>query len=147
MYLKISSPEGIIYEGQVKEVNVPTEAGYIWILPWHVPLVSVVKPGILKFKPIDNPEDDFIFEDEYVHITVSKGLIMVDWDNIVITTSKSVVSPTESKEILEKMRKDLEKQIEELKAKWSIEEIEKAMINLQTIEAELKLLQKKGLLK
>ncbi len=148
MYLKISSPEWILFEWKVKEVYVPTEDWYVGILPWHAPLVSVLKPWILKFKPEKQlSEDDFIIEDDFVNISISKWLLFVDWVNVIVTTSKSVASPKESIEILNKMKQDLEKQIEQLKAKWSIEEIEKALISLQTIEAEIKLLHKKGLLK
>ena len=148
MYLKISSPDWVIFEWEVKEVYVPTEDWYVGILPWHVPLVSVVKPWILKFKPEKQLSDEeFIFEDDFVNVSVSKWLLFVDWKQVIVTTSKWVSKPEESLEILQKMKEDLQKQIEELKAKGSIEEIEKALVTLQTIEAEIRLLQKKGLLR
>jgi len=42
-------------------------------------------------------------------------------------------------DVLEKMKLDMEKQIEEIKAKWSLDEIEKAFVHLQKISADIKL--------
>ena len=104
MYLKINTPDWILYEWKVKEVNVPTDAWYVWILPGHVPMVSVLKPWILKFKAEDNVED-ILFEDEWYHVVVSKWMLFVDWENVIVLTSKWVVSPKESEEVLQKMNR------------------------------------------
>ncbi len=145
--LKINTPEGVIYEWKVKEVVVPTEDGMIGILPGHIPLVSVVKPGILKFKPEEDlNKDEFIWEEDWLNITVWRWLIFIDWENVLLNVSKSIFKPEKSIEILENMKKELEEDIEKLKSKWEIEDIEKALLMLQTVEAEIKLWKKKGIL-
>jgi hypothetical protein len=40
---------------------------------------------------------------------------------------------------LENMRKEMEKQIEEIKIKWSLDDVEKAFLHLQKISADIKL--------
>jgi hypothetical protein len=40
---------------------------------------------------------------------------------------------------LENMKKEMEEQIREIKAKWSLDEVEKAFLHLQKITADLKL--------
>ena len=147
MYLKVNTPEGVIFEWNVEELVIPTQAWEIGILPGHIPLVSVVKPGIAKIKSKDiQNKSEFIWEEDFLNITVGKWLLFTDGKNILVTVSKSVVKPEQSMEILEKMKKDLEEEIKKLQAKGEIEDIDKALTMLQTIEAEIKLLKKKGLL-
>lgn len=149
MFLRINSSDKLVYEWEVKKVNIPTEAWEIGILPWHIPLVSVVSPGIVKFLPLVQPthdmikDSDFLFENDEMNISVSKWLVYVDWENILLVVSASTTSPKQSEEILLKMKKELEEEIEKLKIHWSIEDIEKVLISLQKITADLKLIKLK----
>ncbi len=45
--LRIISPERVFYEGKVTSVEFNTTEGQIGVLPGHVPMTVVVKPGIL----------------------------------------------------------------------------------------------------
>lgn len=47
---KITTPEKIVYEGEIDQITLPTLEGEITILPNHVSLVSVLKAGELSFK-------------------------------------------------------------------------------------------------
>jgi F-type H+-transporting ATPase subunit epsilon len=47
---KIVTPEKTIYENEVSQVTIPTMDGEITVLPHHIPLISVLKAGELKFK-------------------------------------------------------------------------------------------------
>lgn len=46
--LRVITPERIFYEGQVDMVEFNTTEGEIGILPGHIPLTVIVKPGILN---------------------------------------------------------------------------------------------------
>lgn len=46
--LRIITPERVFYEGPVDMVEFNTTEGEIGILPGHVPLTVIVKPGILN---------------------------------------------------------------------------------------------------
>ena len=50
MELKIYSLEGTKYEGTVPQVTFPTTDGEITVLPHHVPLITTLKAGEIKFK-------------------------------------------------------------------------------------------------
>jgi len=86
MLLKISSPEKTIFDWDVNKVTIPTESGDITILPWHMPLVSVIKPGIITIWPTEQQGGEFIFSfsDEKISISLSKGMLYVDWKTISI---------------------------------------------------------------
>lgn len=45
--LRIVTPERIFYEGDVEMVEFNTTEGQIGVLPGHIPLTVIVKPGIL----------------------------------------------------------------------------------------------------
>jgi F-type H+-transporting ATPase subunit epsilon len=45
LLLQLVSPERMLVEEQVTEVQVPARDGYIGVLPGHAPLVSELKPG------------------------------------------------------------------------------------------------------
>lgn len=47
---KIVTPEKIIYENDIFQASIPTQEGEVTILPNHVPLISVLKAGELRFK-------------------------------------------------------------------------------------------------
>lgn len=48
MELKIYSLDGIKFDGPVSQVSLPTEAGEITVLKNHIPLITVLKKGLVK---------------------------------------------------------------------------------------------------
>lgn len=46
--LRIITPERVFYEGEAQMLEFNTTEGEIGILPGHIPLTVIVKPGILK---------------------------------------------------------------------------------------------------
>jgi len=142
MFLKIDSPEGVIFEGEVKEVIVPTESWEVAILPGHQPMVSVVVPGLVRIKTEDQKlkEKFEIFDvDKNIVLSTSKGILYVDGQKVIILTSAASSDVKESEENLKKLKQKLEEELQKLKAKGSVEEIEKALIDLQKITADLRL--------
>lgn len=139
MKLKISSPSKVIYEGDIKQISLPTESGTITVLPSHMPLVTALKPGIVKIIPEKAPTGEFIFSENAISLSVSKGMAFIDGKMVRIVTAVATTSPEESEDTLKKMKEDLEEQIKLLKKKGSIEEIEKSLIKLEKINADIKL--------
>ena len=50
MQFQIITPEKVVSSDDVEQVTLPTEAGEITILPKHIPLITVLKPGELRYK-------------------------------------------------------------------------------------------------
>lgn len=48
MTLQIISPDRIFYEGEVSMVEMVTTEGELGVYPGHIPLVSVLSPGIIS---------------------------------------------------------------------------------------------------
>lgn len=53
----ITIPERIVSEKDVIQVSIPTDNGEITILPNHIPLVGIIKPGTISMKMIDGSEE------------------------------------------------------------------------------------------
>ena len=56
-WLRIITPDRLFYEGEVKMVEFNTTEGQIGVLPGHIPLTVIVKPGILHITEPDGRKD------------------------------------------------------------------------------------------
>lgn len=140
MFVKISAPDKTIYEGEVTKITVPTEEGDITVLPHHQPLSSVVKSWILSLSPVEMPTwDEYVITWTTVNFSVSKWIVFVDGTNVIITTSAATTSPAESAEVLATMQAEMQATLEKIKVEWSVEDLEKAMMNLEKVTADLRL--------
>ena len=46
--LKLITPSGVTYDGEVAEASIPTPEGQISVLANHMPLITLVSPGEIK---------------------------------------------------------------------------------------------------
>jgi len=53
---EITTPEQTVFSANVKQVTLPTSTGEITVLPHHVPLVSLLVPGVLHIVSVDGNE-------------------------------------------------------------------------------------------
>ena len=144
MLLTLVSPQETIFEWEVEKVTIPTDLGIITVLPQHAPLWSIVQPGILSFVPKEKQENllkkaDFLFQDEQIHLSIWWWTLYVDWTDLVVLVSDITANPESDQETLEAMKKQLEKDIQEIRLKWDIESIEKSYLALQKLTADLRL--------
>ncbi len=98
-------------------------------------MVTTIKPGIIKVWPMEN----HIKVGPEMYISTSKGMVFIDGKIVRIVSTEATTRPEESENNLLQNRKTLEDKIKRLKSEWSIEEIEKNMIRLEKINADLEL--------
>ena len=55
--LRIITPDRVFYEGEVEMVEFNTTEGQIGVLPGHIPLTVIVKPGILNIYEADGEKE------------------------------------------------------------------------------------------
>ena len=55
--LRIITPDRVFYEGQVKMVEFNTTEGEIGVLPGHIPLTVILKPGIVNIYEPDGEKN------------------------------------------------------------------------------------------
>ena len=79
--VEIISPDGTVLKSETSEVIIPSYEGEIGILKEHIPLITFLRPGIIKIK--DNEEKSFFVEEGTVEF-VSNSLI------VLTTTAKEL---------------------------------------------------------
>ena len=55
--LRIVTPDRIFYEGEVSMVEFNTTEGEIGVLPGHIPLTVIIKPGVLNITESDGEKE------------------------------------------------------------------------------------------
>src|SRR5688572_30886517 len=83
IYLEIVTPERHLFSGQVDEVTVPSNVGYLGILPGHAPLLGELGIGEISYKSGDRREYFFC----------SGGFLEVLPDRVVILAQTAEKAP------------------------------------------------------
>lgn len=135
MRLKISTPAKLIFEGEIEKISIPTETENLKVMNGHPPMVTSVKPGIIKIRPMKNN----IQVGNEIYVSTSKGMVFIDGKVVRIVSAEATLAPEESESTLIQNQKNLEEKIKRLKTEWSIEDIEKALIKLEKITADIEL--------
>ena len=81
--LKISSPDGDAFNGQVSAFFVRTTEGDMEVLPGHAPLIAVTVPCSARFVTHDQDGDP----QEHI-VKVTGGLLSVDGGSVALLASK-----------------------------------------------------------
>lgn len=140
MQLKISSPARTVFEWEIKQITLPTEIGDVTVLPWHAPMVTALKPWIIKIiQSKEVSDNEFIFSKNTISLSVSKWMAFVDGKIVRVVTAVATTSPAETEKELESKKIKLEEEIKQLRKIWSLEEIEKSLIQLGKINADIRL--------
>lgn len=97
---EVVTPERVVLRDDILQVTIPTKAGEITVLPDHIPLISILKPGIIEAKNKDGQRDV---------VAVSGGFIDVQRHKIVILADTAERAEEIDLEKAEEARKRAEK--------------------------------------
>lgn len=94
--IKVTTPEGVIFEDNVDSATIPTQMGEITVLTNHIPLVSGLQHGEIVLKKSGKNE----------YLSVSTGFIEVNKNNITVLadTAETVESLVEEEILKAKER-------------------------------------------
>jgi len=135
MKLKISTPTKVIFQWEIEKISLPTEMGNLKVMNWNHPMVTTIQPGIIKIRPMK----DHIKVGNEIYVSTTKWMVFVDGKIVRIVTSDATLSPEQSENTLQTNKKYIEDKIKRLKSSWSIEDIERALITLEKINADIEL--------
>lgn len=85
MHFQIITPERVVFSEEVAQVTIPTQAGEITVLPHHIPLVTVLQAGELRYMKAG----------EEFSLAVSSGFAQVRPDNSVVILADTAEHPAE----------------------------------------------------
>jgi F-type H+-transporting ATPase subunit epsilon len=78
MHVDIVSTEGSIYSGQAEQVHVSTVMGELGIWPRHAPLMSRLKPGLLRIVVKEGSEQPFFIPSGFIEVQPHVVTILAD---------------------------------------------------------------------
>src|SRR5205814_7870098 len=82
VHVDIVSAEESIFSGAVEFVVLPGEAGELGILPGHAPLLTRIKPGTVRLKLENQPEEQLVF--------VAGGLLEVQPKRVTVLADTAI---------------------------------------------------------
>jgi len=104
--LEIVSPEKLFFsEDNIEEVVIPAYEGEMGILKDHIPIISFLKPGILKLYNSQNKEEKFYIEDGVVEFNDNCLTVLTSKISDIKDLKANVIS-----EIISESEKKLEDQ-------------------------------------
>jgi F-type H+-transporting ATPase subunit epsilon len=99
--IEIISPNGSIIKTEAKEVTIPSYEGEMGILKNHIPLITFLRPGIIKI--IGDSEKIFFVEE---------GTVEFANNNLLILTSSAKQISDMNKNLLNNLIKESEEKIQ-----------------------------------
>ncbi len=101
--LEITTPDGVIFEGEADSVSIPTPEGEISVLPHHIPLMSIVQPGTVTLRQAQGEQ----------LLAVSRGVIEVDGKRVRLLVDTADRAERLEEEAIQKAKADAEKLLSE----------------------------------
>jgi len=102
--LEIVTPQGLIFQGDVKSVTFPGEEGEFGVLPKHASLLSLLKPGVIEFEKADGSKESIVINWGHVKVDENKATVLVDSAIALAGETESEISKAikEAKELVER---------------------------------------------
>jgi F-type H+-transporting ATPase subunit epsilon len=75
---EIVTPERVVLSQEILQITVPTTSGEITVLPGHIPLVSVLRPGVIEVKRADGIVEIMAVSGGFLEVMKDKIVILAD---------------------------------------------------------------------
>lgn len=76
--LEIITPNGMVFDGEVSQVNLPGSEGEFGVLSGHATLVSLLETGVIVYNRADGREVAVAINSGYVKVDEEKTTCIVD---------------------------------------------------------------------
>jgi F-type H+-transporting ATPase subunit epsilon len=130
VHVDVVSAEEQIFSGLAEFVVLPGEAGELGILPGHTPLMTRIKPGVVRLKLPDQPEEELVF--------VAGGMLEVQPNMVTVLADTAIrgkdLDEAKASEAKQKAEEALANQTSELEYAKASAELAEAMAQLAAIQ-------------
>ncbi len=75
---EIVTPEKTVLKEDIVEVTIPTMEGEITVLPKHMPIVGIIKPGVLEIKTATGKQEVAYVAGGFVEVLRNKVVVLAD---------------------------------------------------------------------
>lgn len=130
IHLDVVSAEESIFSGVAEFVIAPASMGEVGIYPRHAPLITTIKPGVLRVKVPDEAQEQLIFVSGGI-LEVQPGLITLLADTAIRGQDIDEAKALEAKKLAEEAVKNKSSKIDYAQAQAELSE---ALAQLQAVE-------------
>jgi len=95
--LEIISPEKIIFSDNITMATLPAYEGDMGVLKHHIPIITFLRPGIIKLQKNNENFENFFVQD---------GTVEYFNDNLVALSTSAINIKNVSQEFVDKLHKD-----------------------------------------
>jgi len=100
---ELVTPERVVLKEEVLQATVPTQSGEITILPDHIPLVSILSPGVIELKKMTGESEVISVSGGFVEVLKNKLVILADTAELAIELDEQRIE--EARKKAEEMKK------------------------------------------
>ena len=65
---RLLTPDRTLFEQEVSSISLPTEKGEITVLTNHIPVTSILVPGIIRLKDVNGEEQEIAVSQGFIHV-------------------------------------------------------------------------------
>lgn len=120
---EITTPERVVFKEEVKQITVPTRQGEITILPQHIPLVSILEPGVIELVKSDNSRHVLAVSGGFIEVLKDKVVVLADTAERgeEIDAEKAEAARAEAEKSMKDLRREDRERFANLNAKMAKE--------------------------
>lgn len=78
MQVDVVSAERLIFTGQAQQLNIRGEVGELGIFPRHTPLMTSIRPGLLRLILADDQQESFFVSSGYLEVQPHVVTVLAD---------------------------------------------------------------------
>ena len=120
---EIVTPEQVILKEEVVRATIPTKSGEVTILPDHIPLVSILQPGLIEVEKVSGDIEVMVVSGGFLEVLSGKIVILADYAERAASLDENIIEVARAKaeqaKLEAKNRDDVE--FTEVAAKLEIE--------------------------
>ena len=76
--LRLISPTGVLFEGNIESLVAPGTEGYLGVLAHHAPLVTGLRPGTVTFRTADGKTTERRLTGGLLEVSNNQAVILAD---------------------------------------------------------------------
>lgn len=88
---EIVTPEQVVLKELVVRATIPTSSGELTILPDHIPLVSVLAPGLIEVERDNGDIEILVVSSGFLEVQNGKIIILADYAERATSLDESVI--------------------------------------------------------
>jgi F-type H+-transporting ATPase subunit epsilon len=100
---EIVTPERVVWKEDILQATLPTQEGEITILPNHISLVAILKPGVIEVKNLKQEIEIISCSGGFVEVTPNRIVVLADTAERAVELDEALIE--EARKKAEEMKK------------------------------------------